>query len=239
MKRSYILFIVTLFLPFYMMAFRAPAEDTFLVKKCGDFSLSGDGSNAEWNKAGWNPMMQLDSGTSYKSRFKIMYSPKGIYLLFNGEDKKITTEFENDFENLFQGDVFEVFFHTNTQIPMYLEYEINALNKELVLLIPNFNKKNYGWIPWHYTGNRMVKKMVSVVGGKAVKGGAISEWSAELFFPYAIFAPLDKVPATSGATWNANFYRLDYDGGKMIKYAWAPVSRSFHEFEKFRAIKFE
>jgi len=46
-------------------------------------------------------------------------------------------------------------------------------------------------------------------------------------------------PPSSGTTWNANFYRLDYDSGKMIKYSWMPIDHSFHEFEKFKPIKFE
>ena len=215
-------------------------SDTFIVKKCSDFALTGNGNDPEWNKATWNALIKLDSGgENYKSRFKILYSATGIYLLFNGLDKKITTEYEQDFENLFRGDVFEAFFHTNPQIPMYLEYEINALNKELVLLIPNFNKKSYGWIPWHYSDQRLIKKMVSVSGGKPEKNSPITEWSAELFFPYQIFQPLDRVPPASKTTWNANFYRLDYDHGKTVKYSWAPIERSFHEFEKYRMIQFE
>lgn len=58
-----------------------------------------------------------------------------------GDDHKITTTYKKDFDDLYKGDVFEVFFHPNPKEPVYFEYEINALNKELVLLVPNFNKK--------------------------------------------------------------------------------------------------
>jgi hypothetical protein len=99
--------------------------------------------------------------------------------------------------------------------------------------------KAYGWLPWHYENDRRVKKAVQVEGGRMELNAAISGWSAELFFPYSIFNPLQNSPPSSGTTWNANFYRLDYDSGTMIKWAWSPIDKSFHEFEKFGPVKFE
>lgn len=213
---------------------------TLIVKKCIDFDITGKGDNSQWEKTEWNLLTKLDSGArGYDSKFKILYSPTGVYVLFNGKDNKITTKFDKDFENLYEGDVFEVFFHTNPKSPLYLEYEINQLNKEVVLIIPNFKGKFYGWIPWHYEGDRRMKKMVNITGGKMETGADISSWSAELFFPYTLFNPLENVPPESGTIWNANFYRLDYDNGNMMKWAWSPVKNTFHEFEKFAPIKFE
>jgi hypothetical protein len=210
------------------------------VKKCPDFNLTGKGDNKEWTRTEWNYLTKLDTGGKvYTSKFKILYSAKGIYVLFYGDDDKISARFDKDFENLFKGDVFEVFFHTDPETPIYFEYEINQLNKELVLLIPRINGKAQGWIPWHYEKDRKIKKMVNVVSDKKNADAAITSWSAELFFPYSLFSPLNNVPPTSGTFWNANFYRLDYDSGKMIKWAWSPVQKSFHELEKFRLIKFE
>ncbi len=85
------------------------------------------------------------------------------------------------------------------------------------MLVPNINGKAHGWIPWHYEKERRIKKMVNVVGGKKISNAAITSWSAELFFPYGLFNPLGNIPPASGTIWNANFYRLDYDTGKMIK----------------------
>ena len=210
------------------------------VKRTHDFMITGDGSSPEWVKTEWIPLIKLDAGGEEdKTRFKIIYSSKGIYLLFEGKDQKITTKFDKVFDNLFEGDVYEVFFHPDPQYPLYLEYEVNQLNKELVLLIPNIKGKLNGWRPWHYENDRLVVKKIHIEGGKIEMGGVINSWSAELFFPFALFNPLPNVPAVSGTTWNANFYRLDYDTGKMIKWAWMPINKSFHEFEKYGQIKFE
>ena len=211
-----------------------------LVRKCTDFDLTGKGDNNEWTRTEWNYLAKLDSGgRMYSTQFKILYSAKGVYVLFSCDDDKISTPFDKDFGDLFKGDVVEVFFHTDPHTTIYFEYEVNQLNKELVLLVPNINGKALGWIPWHYEKERTVKKMINVTGGQGISDAAITSWTVELFFPYDLFQPLGNVPPTSGMIWNANFYRLDYDSGKMIKWAWSPVQSSFHELDKFRAIKFE
>ena len=210
------------------------------VVKCADFEPDGQGNNNQWQMTSWNSLTRLDSGEAdYTSQFKILYSAAGIYLLFSGIDNHISSDFDQDFQDLFKGDVFEAFFHPDTSIPLYLEYEISPLNKELVLMVPHINGKNYGWLPFHYSGDRRVKKMVHVQGGKSAPGATISSWTAELFIPFTLFFPLNKVPPAPGSIWNANFYRLDYDSGQMIKWAWSPVVQSFHEFEKFRQIRFQ
>jgi len=224
----------------FALAENPPTTLPLPVKKCSDFIITGNGSNSEWDKAKWHKLMKLDpEGEEYPSRFKILYSGKGIYLLFEGMDNMITTQFDKDFDNLFEADVFEVFFHPDPKVPIYLEYEINQLNKELVLIIPNLNGKMYGWVPWHYENERRVVKKVNIEGGRMEAGGTIKSWSAELFFPYELFNPLSNVPPVSGTVWNANFYRLDYDSGKMVKWAWTPINQSFHEFKKYKPIKFE
>ncbi|MFI5124716.1 MAG: carbohydrate-binding family 9-like protein [Chitinophagales bacterium] len=216
------------------------STDPLKVAKCDDFTLNGEGNNPEWEKTTWHPLTRLDTaGTNYATRFKILYSTQGIYVLFDGKDNRITTSFDQDFQDLFKADVFEVFFHPDTTMPLYLEYEVNALNKELVLLIPNLNGRASGWLPWHYEKGRQVKKMVHITGGKAEMNASIQSWSVELFFPYTLFSPLQHVPPARGTVWHANFYRLDYDSGSMVKWSWAPIEHSFHEFRKFGSIVFE
>jgi len=211
-----------------------------LVRQCTDFDLTGKGDNNQWAKADWNYLTKLDPGGKvYSSKFKILYSSKGIYVFFNCEDDKISSPYNKDFGDLFKGDAVEVFFHTDPSTTIYFEYEVNQLDKELVLLVPRINGKAFGWIPWHYENERMVKKIITVTGGENVSNAAITSWSAELFFPYGLFSPMANVPPTSGIIWNANFYRLDYDSGNMIKWAWSPVEKSFHELDKFRSLKFE
>jgi hypothetical protein len=220
---------------------KLPATDTpLLVHKCADFTITGKGENAEWQKTKWIDLNKMDeAGKKYESKFKILYSATGLYVLFSGEDDKITSAYKNDFDNLFDGDVFEVFFHPDIAEPIYFEYEISPLNKELVLLILNRKGKFGGWVPWHYEDKNKVVKNVIIHGGPMEPGASIKSWTAELFFPYRILNPLLNVPPVSGSRWNANFCRLDYDSGTMVKWAWSPVEKSFHEYKKYYSLLFE
>ena len=214
-----------------------------LVRRCNDFSITGRGDNPEWAKTEWNQLTKLDEGGKLNaSKFKILYSATGIYVVFQGDDEKITTKDYKDFESIFNGDVFEVFFHTSPDAKVYFEYEVNHFGKELILTISNINDKFIGWMPrnndgFHRTG---IQKQVDIVGGNREINSTIKSWSAEIFFPYSGLGLLPDVPPTSGTKWNANFCRLDYDTGSMIKWSWTPsIKKSFHELDKFRSIKFE
>ena len=192
----------------------------------------------DWGKKGPNNKGRLLGDVKFSDGQTLpidFWEAKGIYVLFEGKDKKITGNYKEDFSDMYNADVFEVFFHPEPATPLYFEYEINAYDKELVLLIPNLDGKIMGWRPWHYETSRLIKHKVKVQS----KSGAMASWSAELFFPYTLLAPLQKVPPGSGMHWNANFCRLDYDPGKMVKWSWSPVQTSFHEFKQFRTIRFE
>jgi hypothetical protein len=240
----FLLIFQNVFLSGFVMAQSDGSREPLVVHKCDDFNITGKGDNPEWNKAPWLPLAKLDAdGQPYESKFKILYSSKGIYLLFHSKDDKITTKDYKDFESIFNGDVVEVFFHPDPRLTVYFEYEVNALDKELILMISNLNGQDLkSWMPWHHGGKNSSRiiRMVDVAGGEKKVNGVITSWSAEIFFPYSALGLLPNVPPKSGTIWNANFCRLDYDSGKMIKWSWSPtIEKSFHELEKFRSIKFE
>jgi hypothetical protein len=162
-----------------------------------------------------------------------------VYVLMNGSDRKLTATETEDFADLWKEDVFEFFFWPDEKETLYLEYEISPLDRELVLLIPNLDHKQLGWRPWHYEGDRKIRKAVSIAGGAAKSGADIAGWTAEVFVPYDLLKPLRNVPPQPGTRWRANFYRCDYDGGKETAWSWTPVGPSFHEYEKFGTLVFD
>jgi hypothetical protein len=136
-------------------------------------------------------------------------------------------------------DVFEFFVWPNEQDPVYFEYEISPLGYELPILVPNFHGKFFGWRPWHYDGERRIKKGTSVRGGKKETGAEISGWRAEIFMPFELLKPLRNVPPKPGMTWRANFYRMDYDDRPTKSWDWSRVGPSFHEFQKLGTLEFQ
>jgi hypothetical protein len=217
-----------------------PGRPELRVRPTQDFKVTGDGSDPAWEKADWQPLhRRTDAGNPYQTRIKVLYSKKGIYVLMDATDKKITATRTEDFQDLWEEDVFEVFLWTDERDSLYFEYEISALGVELPILIPNLGGKFLGWRPWHYEGERKTRKATSADGGSLKSGASIRGWKAEVFIPYDLLTPLRNVPPKPGTRWRANFYRMDYDEGKTASWDWARVGPSFHEFQKFGTLVFE
>ncbi len=218
------------------------SQEPLLVKRCSEFNITGKGDNPEWDKTDWSALIKLDpAGSDYKSKFKVLASEKGIYVLFQGEDNKITTSDYKDMDKIWNGDVFEFFFQTNTQDTKYFEYEVNQFGKQLLLTISN-SKNGVSWIPFNeYDRNTYgTINKVEILGGPLELDGKITSWTAEVFLSYRTLGLLSNIPPKSGAVWKANFYRSDYDTGNEVRWSWSPtIEHSFHDLDKFRTIKFE
>ena len=217
----------------------AGARPSLTVRPVADFEVNGSGDNPAWNGTEWTPLRRRQAdGHPYDTRFKAVYSKTGIYFLIDGTDRKLTATMNEDFMDLWNEDVFEVFLWTDERHPIYFEYEISPLNRELPILIPNFNGQFLGWRPWHYEKDRSIRKATTVSGGAKTSGAAIQGWRAEFLIPYVLLRPLQNVPPKPGVRWRLNVYRMDHDDGKRTQWDWAPVGNSFHEFEKFGDLLF-
>lgn len=210
-----------------------------IIKKCEDFGVNGQGDAKQWQSVDWTPLNTRGKGQhDYTARIKMLYSDKGVYVLFDGTDKTLTATMKEDFLDLWNEDVYECFFWTNEKHPMYFEYEISPLGFELPILVPNLDGKFLGWRPWHYEGDKKIQKKVSVTGGQQKSMSQVTGWRAEVFIPYAVLEPLQNVPPKEGTKWRANFYRVDYDDDKVTAWDWARVGPSFHEHKKYGTIVF-
>lgn len=218
----------------------AAAPKTLKVPRTADFEITGEGAAPAWQAASWEPLARRSAdGHPYDAKVKVLYSERGLYVLMSGSDRKLTATMQEDFQDLWNEDVWEFFLWPDPRQTVYFEYEISPLGKELPILIPNFEQRFLGWRPWHYDGPRRIRKAVKATPGPAASGTAASAWTAEVFVPYELLAPLGNVPPKPGATWRANFYRVDYDDGRTTSWHWSPVGKSFHEFEKFGTLQFE
>jgi hypothetical protein len=217
-----------------------PPARVLRVQRTADFTVNGTGAAAAWAKAEWEPLHpRAMAGPAYATRVKMLYSPTGLYVLMDGEDRTLTATMQEDFLDLWNEDVFEFFLWPDERYPVYFEYEISPLGFELPILVPNFGGQFLGWRPWHYEGKRKTQKAVAVAGGPARTGATITRWTAEVYVPYDLLKPLQNVPPRSGTKWRANVYRVDYDGGRSASWDWARVGRTFHDFSNFGTLVFE
>lgn len=229
-------------------------ESIVKVKHASDFTITGDGSNAAWNNAAWNTITQRSSAVlkkenwyitddrlklsdiQYQTQFKILYSDKGIYCLFQCEDSAITATIREDFGDLFNEDVVEAFFWPDTSNVIYFEYELSPLNYELPLIIFNKEGNVNGWLPFYYRAGRRTSHAVKLNKDKNAAGRFI--WTAEFFIPYSLLSSLNNIPPKKGTQWRANFYRIDYDKEPVFS-SWQLTRESYHDPERFGVLEFE
>ena len=212
---------------------------TLQVKPTDDFEVNGTSEQGVWRRTEWTALRRREpDGHAYESRFRMLYSNTGLYFLMEGTDRRLTATMSDDFNDLWKEDVFEVFLWTDERYTVYFEYEISPLNRELAILVPNFDGRFLGWRPWHYERDRLIRKATSTIGGPKESLASIEGWRAEFFIPYALLTPLQNVPPRPGTRWRANFYRMDHDDGRTTGWDWARVGKSFHEYEKFGELGF-
>jgi hypothetical protein len=214
-------------------------SNTTIIKKSTDFKVTGNGSAHEWERADWiNLPQRSKKPETYETKVKVLYSETGIYFLFDCQDKKLISTITADNEDLWHEDVVEVFLWTEENFPVYFEYELSPMNFELPIIVPNYKGDFFGWLPWHYEGERKIDHATSVRGGEKVSGANITGWIAEFFIPYALLTPLQNVPPKSGTNWRANMYRIDYDNGQTL-FSWQKTDKTFHDYKKFGTFIFE
>jgi hypothetical protein len=211
------------------------SSDELKVLKTEDFELNGKGDAIQWNATEFNELREgRHDKVAYKTHFKILYSNTGIYCFYKSEDNFITATMKEDFDDIYKEDVVEAFFWTDETSNIYFEYEVSPTNLELPILVPNYKGQFLGWRPWHYEGDRKTKHATNI----EKKDGKIIGWTAEFFIPYKLLEPLRNVPPKKGMKWRANFYRIDYDKGQS-SWTWKPITKNFHDYERFGTIVFD
>lgn len=204
-----------------------------------DFGLTGSGTNAAWARSEWLPLGVVGAGAPYPTRAKLAYSQTGLYVLVDCVDRRLTCTRLRDMDDLFREDVVEFFVWPDTKHALYFEYEISPLNAELPILVPNRRGRFCGWQPWHYEGARRTRHRTAVRGGRKQPGADVEGWTAEFFIPFQLMVGYADIPPRPGDRWRANVYRIDYDSGSPVHYAWSPVDGpSFHNYRQFGTIEF-
>lgn len=228
--------IILSFLIVFPFINRAQERKQLTVRHTMDFALTGDGKAETWRATDWIPMEKQRGKATYETKAKLLYSDSGFYALFYCEDKKITATLHEDFADLYNEDVVELFLWTDESTPLYFEYELSPLNYELAIIVPNFDGDFFGWRPWHYEDNRVTRHEAKIIHDPQTN--EVKGWMAEFFIPYALLKPLRNVPPAKGMKWRINFYRIDYDD-EYSNWVWQPIQKNFHDYERFGIIVFE
>ncbi len=212
--------------------------DRIRLAKTPDFPL---GDAHAWAGLQVHPLVSLDGKGSMATTLRAAYSDTGLYFRFDCRDGMLATHMTENFDNLYEGDVVELFLQPNRAMPLYFEYELNPLGAELPLLVANNRPDYHGWLPFQYRGERKTRTHVAVQGGKQACGAPCTGWRAECFLPFALLAGLSGIPPKAGDIWRGNAFRIDFDRDTLgERYGLFPdCGVEFHDYEKFSDLIFE
>jgi len=237
---SVLLIFLTLFISIGMAQEKLMNNNLLLVKKTTDFELTGDGKAGNWETTQWvNMAQQKQLDAPKETKFKVLYSKKGIYFLFYSEDTSLDASILADNKHLWTEDVVEVFLWPDTSKEVYFEYELSPLNYELPLMVMNMGGQRHRWQPWFYEDDRAIIHQTAVQGGVKKSGASITSWTGEFFIPFSLLLPLGQMPPEPGTVWKANMYRMDYVNKKGMYWSWKKIDSSFHEIHGFGTLQFE
>ncbi len=208
------------------------------IAAADDFALSGRGDHPAWSTAVPYTLPLVQGVSAYATEVRALYSPTGLYVLFDCEDSILTADLTEPFSDLYTQDVVEVFLKPEEGLPVYFEYELSPLDVELALMMVAHENGRHGWLPFHYDGARRTRHATAIRGRQA-SGAACTGWSAEMFIPYALLLGLPGLPPKSGHVWRVNFCRLDYDGATDARWALAhSPEEGFHATRAYDTLQF-
>lgn len=210
------------------------AERIIPVPTVADFALDGSGDEAGWGDSPWLDMARVNGASAFGTRCRLARSTTGFYLAVDCEDTRLDTTGTKDGDDLFNGDVVELFLQPDPAVQLYLEYELSPLGCDLLLIVPRRQGRFHGWLGWKAAGKREVRRAVRIRGGAQAPGATVSGWSATCFVPWTLFACFADMPVAPGTVWRGNVYRIDAAGGAHSHWALHPETGfNFHNVEGF------
>lgn len=209
------------------------------ITRQDDFELTYQNIE-KFGSAMWNRMERVGGEKTYATMFKILYSDSGLYFLICCEDKKISSTMQKDGDDLYTEDVLEIFLQPDPEHPVYLEYEISPLNKELVLMVSHNGENFYGWLPFHYYGARKAEHIIWCGEEESGEQNCRLIWRAMIYIPFALLEGVMPERPSAGTVWKGNLYRIDYDEDDVSRYAFrTECGTDFHDYKKFEDLIFE
>lgn len=212
---------------------------SYILRRCETFPLGLPAAEQHWARAEPARLTHVGGGTDRETWVRMLWSQQGIYIRIDCVDEKLAGAGDQNFGDLYTGDVVEIFLHPHRETPVYLEYELSPLDAELPLLVCNSGSSFHGWLPFHYDGPRRAVHCTQVWGGEKLRDAPCTGWRAECFLPFALLEGVLKKQPVSGDVWYGNVFRIDYGGQETDRYALFPACKTdFHDVRFFEPLTF-
>lgn len=217
-----------------------PLPKSYTVSKTNaPLIIDGKANERSWGRAEWTELftdIQGDSMPSpyYRTRVKMLWDDHYLYFYAELEDEHVWGDITERDAVIFYNNDFEIFVKPNPMLPVYAEFEVNALGTLWDLLLQRPYRRNGPvFDEWDVNGTRIG---IEILGSLNEPTDNDTGWNLEMAIPIQALKALDRGGEIgSGTTWRINFSRVqwehqikdgvyskktDENGNRMPEYNW-------------------
>ncbi len=207
----------------------------------GAIAVDGRLDEAAWKSAQRsNPLRNADGSEAQPDLATVVmaaYDDTTLYLAFTVRDPAIESPYRNRDDELWNGDVVEVFLDPGADGKDYVELQVSPANVVFDALFESHRTPD--WPQARSFNPKGVKSAVQVTGTLNQAGDEDSGYDVEIAIPFGDL-PGMKAPPEPSATLRANFFRIEARDGKVAgAQAFSPAAGDFHDLSKAGLIRFE
>lgn len=181
--------------------------------------------DSAWDQAAWSdPFVDIEGPEheipTWETKVKMMWDQESLYILAWLEEPHVWAYLNNRDAIIYHDNDFEVFIKPDRNRKHYFEYEINANNTLLDLLMTKpYSEGGLAFITWD---SKNVKHAVNVKGTLNNPGDTDQGWWVEMMIPYKDLVHYGaRIRPKEGEFWRINFSRVEWktkiDQGKYVK----------------------
>jgi hypothetical protein len=208
--------------------------------KTGAIKLDGKLDEKDWKDApSTGEFVRTMDGLpgEQKTRAKLLWDDKTLYVAFELEDKDIWSTLDKHDEKLWTQEAVEMFIDADGDGKTYIELQANPKGATYDSYLAGYRQNQNEW-------ESNVKVAVKVDGTLDNRSDTDKGWVVEMAIPLEAARGKEKemknVPPKVGTTWRVNFFRLDMPAGKsQAGTGWSPpMVGDFHALDKFGVLTF-
>ena len=191
-----------------------PVRNYVIYKTISPIKIDGKPDEISWQKAEWSEYFQdiegdLKPEPTYKTRFKMLWDSRNLYILAELEEPNIWTYYANHDQIVFEENDFEIFIDPTRDTHNYFEFEINAQNTLFDLYIPKpYRNGGRAVEDWNVRG---FKSAVFVDGTLNNPDDIDKKWTVEVAIPFKSLTDYrEYVMPKDGSYWKINFSRVQW-----------------------------
>lgn len=224
MKQVFIIFLTIIFLTTLSNAQNIEnVKHTYCRKTAEKIIIDGSFDESAWSITEWiDDFEDIRGGgfPKYKTQVKILWDNDFLYLAVKFDEPNICAKIDENEQQIYLDNAFELFIDPDCDGRNYYEFEINANGAtwDLQMDKPYRDGGNYN-SNWNING---LKKAISINGTLNNPNDIDSFWTIELAIPLSVFDEYSNGNRPDeGTKWKVNFLRVqwyfDIIDGKYVK----------------------